>query len=503
MKLSLLRDHRVRLLLAVAAAVGGYLLIKRFLPDVDLQELLADISHTLGAWTYLVVGAFAFLETGAFVGLIAPGETVVILGGAVAGQGATSLYLTIAIVWTCAWAGDSASFMLGRHLGRDFVLRHGHRVRLSRERFAQVEDYFARHGGKTILLGRFIGIVRSLAPFIAGSSGMRYAGFVPYSILGTGVWSATFTLVGYFASQSIDTAAEVAGQGAFLFASFIVTIVVIVVAVRFLRQPENRAKLVAGMERRPLLRPLVALGRRLRPQARFLWQRLTPGGLGLEFTGLIAALSVGLYLLIAYTVVIGADPGPTPGDETAHDIAGRIASGWLTDITEAITQLGSLAVVLPIAFVSGVALGVKRRFIELAVLVAAMALTILGVHEIKDAVDRPRPPESSVIGDVDAEGSSFPSGHAAYSVIYAWLAITLVTRLRLRTTHGTVLIVAGIALTGVVGLSRVYLGVHYLSDVISGWGLAVSAFSGCAALAVAVTHLRQNARDALPSEDPA
>ena len=73
--------------------------------------------------------AFAFLETGAFVGLVAPGETVVILGGAVAGQGVTSLYLTIAIVWMSAFAGDSASFLLGRRLGREFVLRHGPRFR--------------------------------------------------------------------------------------------------------------------------------------------------------------------------------------------------------------------------------------------------------------------------------------------------------------------------------------------------------------------------------------
>ena len=499
----LLGDHRVRLRLLAAAAVGLYFLIKQFLPHVDLQELLQDVSNTLGAWTYLLVGAFAFLETGAFVGFVAPGETVVILGGAVAGQGATSLYLTIAIVWACAWAGDSASFMLGRHLGREFVLRHGHRVRLSRERFAQVEDYFQRHGGKTILLGRFIGIVRSLAPFIAGSSGMRYTGFVPYSILGTGVWTATFTLLGYFASQSIDRAAEIAGRGTFLFASFIVTIVVIVLAVRFLRRPENRARLVAGMEQSPVLRPVVVLGRRLRPQARFVWDRLTPGGLGLEFTGLIAALSVGLYVLVAYTVVISGDPGPTPGDQTGQDIAGQIASGWLTDVAKVVTRLGSLPVVLPIALVSGIALAAYRRFTELAVLVAAVALMILGVHEIKDAVDRPRPPADTLLGGVNAEGSSFPSGHAAYSVIYAWLAVTVVARLRPATTHGTLVIVVGIALTAVIGLSRVYLGVHYLSDVNAGWGLAVSAFAGCGALAVAVTHLRQNARDARPGEDPA
>jgi len=494
----LLRDHRFRLLLLAVVLVGGYFLIRRFLPDVDLQQLVEDISNTLGAWTYLIVGGFAFLETGAFVGLVAPGETVVILGGAVAGQGATSLYVTIAVVWVAAWAGDSASFLLGRRLGRGFVLRHGPRVRITPERFAQVEGYFARHGGKTILIGRFVGLVRALAPFIAGSSGMRYGGFVPYSILGTGLWSASFTLIGYFASRSLNRAAELAGRGTFLFGTFIVVIVAIVVAVRFLRTHENRARVIEAMEKRPALRRILALGRRIQPQARFLWRRLTPGGLGLEFTTLLAALSVGLYALIAYAVVISGDPGPTPGDLTALDVARDLGTNSLTDIARVVTDLGSLAVVLPVAVVAGVVLAVARRWVELCVLVAAVAITILGVAEIKDSVERPRPPNALD----DAGGTSFPSGHAAYSVIYAWLAVTVVVRLRPGLTGGTAVLVAGIALTVLVGLTRVYLGVHYLSDVTSGWGLGVSAFAGCAAVAVLATHLRQNSRvDARPGGD--
>jgi undecaprenyl-diphosphatase len=489
-----LRDHRVRLALIVAAAVAIYFLVRESVPEVRLQDLLDDVSHTLGAWTYLLIGVFAFLETGAFVGLVAPGETVVILGGAVAGQGATSLYLTIAIVWACAWGGDSVSFMIGRRLGRGFVIRHGPRFRITPERFAQVESYFARHGGKTILVGRFVGLVRALAPFIAGSSGMRYGQFVPYSILGTGLWSATFALLGYFAARSLDRAAELAGRGTFLFGTVVVTVVLIVVAVRFLRRPENRARLVAGMEARPALRPLVTLGRRLQPQARFVWDRLTPGGLGLELTALLAALSVGLYAMIAFTVVVSGDPGPTTGDMTAHDVARELSAGWLLDVADVLTALGSLGVVLPVAVVAAVALAAGRRWAELAVLVASIAITIAAVHEIKDAVERPRPPA----GAGDAEGHAFPSGHAAYSVIYAWLAITVVAHLRPGLTNGTALIVAGVALAVLVGLTRVYLGVHYLSDVVSGWGLGVSAFAACTAVAVIATHvrMRQNAPDA-------
>ena len=136
----------------------GYYLLSRQLGHLDLHRLLEEISNTLGAWTYLLVGVFAFAEIGAFVGLVVPGETVMLLGGAVAGQGAIDIYLLIAIAWFAAWAGDTTSFFIGRRLGREFVLRHGPRFGVSHERFEQVEDYFSRHGGKTIFIGRFVSL---------------------------------------------------------------------------------------------------------------------------------------------------------------------------------------------------------------------------------------------------------------------------------------------------------------------------------------------------------
>jgi membrane-associated phospholipid phosphatase len=229
------------------------------------------------------------------------------------------------------------------------------------------------------------------------------------------------------------------------------------------------------------------------------WHRLTPGGLGLEFTGLIAALAVGLYALIAYAVVLSDDSGPTAGDMLANDLARDLATGWLTDVVRVVTDLGSLAVVVPVALVAGVVLAVARRWVELVVLAASLAITAAAVTELKGLVDRPRP-ANPLDG---ASGEAFPSGHAAYSVIYAWLAITVVARLRTGISGGTAVIVIGITITALVGLSRVYLGVHYLSDVVSGWGLGVSAFAGCAAVAIAAAHLRQNARDVAPSEDRA
>jgi membrane protein DedA with SNARE-associated domain len=492
-KLQLPEDRRKRrlLLLVIAAAIaGGYYLLSRVIPHDELQNLLEDVSNTLGAWTYLLVGVFAFAETGAFVGLVVPGETVMLLGGAVAGQGAIDLYILIAIAWFAAWAGDTTSFLLGRRLGREFVMRHGPRFGLGAERFEGVEDYFSRHGGKTIFIGRFVGIVRALAPFIAGSSGMRYRAFVPYSILGTGIWASAHILIGYIFSRSIDSAAKYAGRGAFLLGTLIAITVGSVFLYRRLRVPENRRAAVRWMEDRRATRWLVVLGRRFQPQLRFLWARVTPGGtFGLEFTTLMAILAVGSFVVIGYSSIVSGDAGPTPGDQTSIDIVESLRTEWLVDVAREITALGSAALVYSLGAICAITLAIRRRWAEVGVLVVGLAIVYAGVHELKDAIDRPRPEG----GLVDAEGSSFPSGHAAYATFYVWLAVTIVVRLRPGMTRGALVVAGGITLTALVGLSRVYLDVHYMSDVNAGWALGAAAFSLCAAVALVISTVRQNA----------
>lgn len=489
------RSRRKRALTAliVAAILTGYFFLSRELGHLDLQGLLEDVSNTLGAWTYLLVGAFAFAETGAFVGLVVPGETVMLLGGAVAGQGAIDIYLLIGIAWFAAWLGDTTSFFVGRRLGREFVLTHGPRFGIGHERFERVEDYFSRHGGKTIFVGRFVSLVRAFAPFIAGSSGMGYRAFVPYSILGTGLWASAHILIGYFFSRSIESAARYAGRGAFVLGTTIALVALAVFLYRRLRVAENRRRAVERMERHAATGWLVLLARRFRPQLQFLWERVTPGGtFGLEFTSLMAVLAVAGFVLVSYTVILSQDPGPTPGDQTAIELAEQLQVGWLTDFARLFTHLGSFAVVGTLAFVAAALLAARRRWAELGVLLAGMVLVKLGLLELKDMVDRPRPEG----GLVSTSGSSFPSSHAAYATFYVWLAVTIVMRLRPGMARGAAVVATGVALTALVGLSRVYLGAHYLSDVSGGWALGVAAFSLSAAVALVITTVRQNGRGA-------
>ncbi|HEX2706727.1 MAG TPA: bifunctional DedA family/phosphatase PAP2 family protein, partial [Solirubrobacterales bacterium] len=467
-------------------------LLSQQLGHLNLKHLLEDISNTLGAWTYLLVGVFAFAETGAFVGLVVPGETVMLLGGAVAGQGAIDIYLLIAVAWFSAWLGDTTSFFIGRRLGREFVMTHGPRFGISHERFEKVEDYFSRHGGKTIFIGRFISLVRAFAPFIAGSSGMRYRAFVPYSILGTGLWASAHILVGYFFSRSIETAGKYAARGAFLLAILIVVVAGSIFLYRHFRIEENRRSAVRWMAAHSATRWLVVLGRRYEPQLRFFWNRVTPGGtFGLEFTSLMATLAVALFVLIAYIVVVGREAGPTPGDETALEVVEYLHSGFLIGVSKVITALGSGVFTWSLTAVCAALLAWRRRWTEFWVLLAGMMIASVGFHEIKDAVDRPRPAGPA---EVTAAGSSFPSGHAAHSVLYVWLAVTIALRLRPGMTRAAAVVTAGFVLTVLVGLSRVYLNVHYLSDVSAGWALGAAAFSFCAAVGLVISQVRQNPR---------
>lgn len=180
----------------------------------DLEALLTDLSDTLGSWTYALVAGLAFLETGAFVGLVAPGETAIALGGVVAAEGEIELAVMLPVAWIAAALGDLASFGLGRRLGRRFLLTRGPRLGVTAPRLQRVENFFAEHGPKAILLGRFVGIVRAVAPFMAGASGMRLRAFLPWSLIGTAVWATTFTLIGYALHHSFASAARGLTYGA-------------------------------------------------------------------------------------------------------------------------------------------------------------------------------------------------------------------------------------------------------------------------------------------------
>ena len=486
--------ERKALWIVVAVALAVYASgVLSALPDP--KQIIEDVAKALGPWTYAVVGLAAFLETGAFVGLVAPGETIVIAGGVVAGQGEIELLPLIGVVWTCAVLGDTTSFYIGRRLGRRFLEKHGPRVKITHERLEQVEGYFDRYGGRTILIGRFIGLVRALAPFIAGSSGLTYRRFVPYSIVGCGAWATLFCVLGYVFWRSFDKVQHIVGQALFGFAVTVALIVGVVTAYR--RRDEIRAWLDARREH-PLVKPLFVIGRplyrwivlplarMLRPPTQFVVNRLMPGDLGLELTTFIAVAGVGAYFFIAYVVHFAHSFTPTPLDNDWLDLADRLRNDMLVDVAKVVTNLGALPTVITLVVGTSILLIVRRRYPEALVLVIGLALIYIAVHVTKEAIDRPRPTGSLV----ETAGAAYPSGHAAYAM--AWVAAAVVLTRRLRLVTSGVLVFVALAIAVVVGATRVYLRAHWGSDVGGGWGLGAAVFALLGATALVVEHIRHN-----------
>jgi len=466
----------------------------------SLETIIKDLAEALGPWTYALVGAMAFLETGAFIGFIAPGEFTVILGGVIAGEGTISIVPLIGIVWICAIAGDSTSFLIGHRVGRQFLLKHGPKLRITEERFHQVEDYFDHHGGKTILIGRFIGFVRPLAPFIAGSSRMTYGRFLPYSVVGTGLWGTTFCLLGYIFWRSFDKVSQIAGRATLVLGVLAVVIAAIFYARQRLKDPAQRERLEMWMQRHRgtrwvwqwLVRPVVRVAW---PQVRFLWDRITPGHLGLELTTMMAVAVGAAYSFIFYASELHNDPSTIfPLDTTAFDLADRTRTDMLVDLAKTITTAGALPFVLTLVVVASIALIIRRRPLELFALAGGFGLVVLGVHLAKAAIERPRPTAPLI----ETVGSSYPSGHAAYATAYVVMAM-IATRVLGGIASRTAIVLAGIIVAVAIGGTRIYLRAHYLSDVIGGYGLGLGIFASCAAIALVVGFIRQNGRAATDS----
>ena len=465
------------------------------------EGLIVGLGQTLGPYTYVLVGALAFLEVGAFVGLIVPGEVTVIFGGVVAGQGEIDIGWLIGLVWACAVAGDTTSYLLGRRLGRDFMLRHGPRVKITRERLERVEGFFEEHGGKTILFGRFIGLVRAMAPFVAGASRMPLRRFAPYDIVSAGLWSATFCLLGYVFWQSFDRVVQIARQGAFALGLVLALVVGGIALYRYLRVADNRRRAREWVEvqsRRPAVRPLARaatalykrvlapLGRAGAGPARFVWQRLTPGELGLELTTLLAIALVGGFVFGQLASDVGTQR-LFLADGRASDLAAGLRSAVVIDAAIAVTALGSGQVAGAVVALAAIFLLARREVMEGVTLLVASLATYGAVNLTKAVEARPRPTD----GLVETQGASFPSGHAAYSVAYVAIMVALVRALP-GFTGRVALVVGTIVLAALIGLSRVLLNVHYLSDVLAGWGLSAAIFAGLALVAMIVAYMRHN-----------
>jgi membrane-associated protein len=160
--------------------------------DVYLSKIISDY----GIWTYAILFLVIFLETGFVVTPFLPGDSLLFAGGTFAALGSLNVFLLAGLLMIAAVAGDTVNYWIGHKLG-DRVYT-GNIKWVKKEYIDRTQTFFAKHGGKTILLARFVPIIRTFAPFVAGIGRMPYTYFLSYNVIGGITWVALFTFVGYF-----------------------------------------------------------------------------------------------------------------------------------------------------------------------------------------------------------------------------------------------------------------------------------------------------------------
>ena len=155
-------------------------------------------------WGYVIVGLATFLENSVGAGVIVPGETLVIVGGFYSRIGHLWLPLVSSVAVAGAVLGDNLGYWIGRRFGRGFLERHGRKLLVTPERLVTAERYYATHGGKTVFLGRFIPVVRSVGFIIAGVAHMPWKRFFVYDVAGALIWGVGHSVLGYALGASYE-----------------------------------------------------------------------------------------------------------------------------------------------------------------------------------------------------------------------------------------------------------------------------------------------------------
>ena len=163
---------------------------------LHLDKVLKDIILTYHTWTYLIMFIVIFMETGFVITPFLPGDSLIFAAGAFAGLGSLHVGILFVVLALAAIAGDTANYWIGHYIGpRAFS---GNIRFLKKEYIDRTHAFFEKYGGKTIIIARFIPIIRTFAPFVAGVGAMTYPKFIAYNVIGGLAWVALFTFMGYF-----------------------------------------------------------------------------------------------------------------------------------------------------------------------------------------------------------------------------------------------------------------------------------------------------------------
>ena len=167
---------------------------------LHIGDHLQELVKNYGNWIYAILFAFVFCETGLVVLPFLPGDSMLFAAGTIAAVGDMNIFVLIGLLIVAAILGDFVNFEIGKHFGQKLFSNPNSKI-FKQSYLQKTHDYYERYGGRTIIIARFIPIVRTFAPFVGGMGNMNYAQFARYNIVGAVLWVVSFTTLGYFFGQ--------------------------------------------------------------------------------------------------------------------------------------------------------------------------------------------------------------------------------------------------------------------------------------------------------------
>ncbi len=416
------------------------------------QQLLHWVEmHPL--WSGIIIYLVAMTESLAIVGLIVPGVAIMFGIGALIAAGAIEFWPAFAWAVAGAISGDVGSFLIGYHY-RERITNMWPFTRYQ-DSLEQGQAFFAKYGGKSVAFGRFFGPVRAVVPLIAGTMGMQPWRFAVASILSSFVWAPAYLAPGIVFGASLELASQVAFRLVLLIILLAVLIWLTIWLVRFTFrrcQPHASTWVQAFLnwsQLHPAFRELAAaLADPKHPEARWLAILATM----LIFAAGLSALVFGV--VINSTTLAGVD-------QTVLNTLKSLHTPWADNLMLVSSRLADETIISALVIVVVIFLAWQRHWRSLMYWVAAVGFGLFASVALKYGLQIPRPPNQVP----DLGPYSFPSGHTLRAVVlFGFLAVIIARSMRER-WRWLPYSLAGLMII-LVGVARLYLGVHWLSDIL-------------------------------------
>jgi membrane protein DedA with SNARE-associated domain/membrane-associated phospholipid phosphatase len=426
-----------------------------------LPLVAAHLVALIAKYGYALIALFLFGEG---LAIPFPTDTTVVTAAALAARGHLSLVLVFIVATFSTAAGTTAAFYLGRS-GSTFITRRAHGAGA----LGRARRFFDRHGASAVLFGRFVPVVRMLISLVAGVSEMDARRFALYNLAGAAIWASAFCAIGYFFGHHASAFYHQIVRAALVAAFGLAALVTIAVAGGWLIEDVDAAARAEGtMWHRVLMtRPVRWLARRSPTAQSILFRRFSPADyLGLNLT---LGLGVSFVLLLVFAAIAQSVLSQTAIVRFDLDLAEALHAGatpagvafWMV-----VTRLGTMSATA--AFGVGVAVwyASRRGWLAFAGWLAALAGSELLAFALKHAIHRERP--IFEVAYATELSFSFPSSHVLGALVgYGMIAYFVVCLTNSRFWRALVIAIAAALVVG-VGYSRLYLGLHFFSDVVGG-----------------------------------